>query len=53
MGFIVTLIPVINCIICAGYDQQGAAQLGHKLIKTKKWIGATDIAAALRFIGLR
>ncbi|CAB3977307.1 Hypothetical predicted protein [Paramuricea clavata] len=36
-----------------GYDQQGAAQLDHKLTKTKKWIGATEIAVALKFIGLR
>lgn len=36
-----------------GFDQQGAAQLDHKLTKTKKWIGATEIAVALKFIGLR
>jgi hypothetical protein len=39
--------------IVLGFDQQGAAQLDHKLTKTKKWIGATEIAVALKFIGLR
>lgn len=36
-----------------GFDVQGAAQLGHKLLKTKKWIGATEIAVFLRFIGIK
>ena len=52
LDFIGTLISVIYCITCSGYDQEGAVQLSHKLIKTKKWIGATDITADLRFMGL-
>ena len=51
---------VIECILITiipntflGFDKQGATQLGHKLVKTKKWIGATEISVALKFIGLR
>lgn len=36
-----------------GYDQQGASQLGNKLSGTSKWIGATEIAVILKYIGLR
>ncbi|XP_032227702.2 zinc finger-containing ubiquitin peptidase 1 isoform X2 [Nematostella vectensis] len=37
----------------AGFDKQGAEQLGCKLINTRKWIGATEIAAVLRSLGIR
>ncbi|XP_029649121.1 zinc finger-containing ubiquitin peptidase 1-like isoform X1 [Octopus sinensis] len=30
-----------------GFDQQGAEQLGNKLVDTRKWIGATEIVAML------
>ncbi|XP_028412953.1 zinc finger-containing ubiquitin peptidase 1-like [Dendronephthya gigantea] len=50
-------IPRIQCLIedawHDGFDQVGAAQLGHKLTETKKWIGATEITVALRFMNLR
>ena len=39
--------------IIIGYDEQGARQLDFKLRKTTKWIGATEIAVALKSIGLR
>ncbi|XP_031554362.1 zinc finger-containing ubiquitin peptidase 1-like [Actinia tenebrosa] len=37
----------------AGFDKQGAEQLACKLINTRKWIGATEIATVLRSLGLR
>eukprot|EP00128_Syssomonas_multiformis_P009916 Colp12_sorted_trinity150504_noHs@30718 len=35
-----------------GFDVAGAAQLGFKLQKTRKWVGATEVAALLRSMGL-
>ncbi|XP_068698848.1 zinc finger-containing ubiquitin peptidase 1-like isoform X2 [Montipora foliosa] len=36
-----------------GFDRQGAEQLGCKLINTRKWIGATEIAALFRSLQIR
>jgi hypothetical protein len=36
----------------AGYDKQGAAQLSHRVVGTKKWVGTTECAALLRYFGL-
>ena len=36
-----------------GFDRQGSEQLGCKLINTRKWIGATEIAAVLRSLQIR
>lgn len=45
------LVNVTNCPL--GFDKQGAEQLACKLINTRKWIGATEIATVLRSLGLR
>ncbi|KAJ7394257.1 hypothetical protein OS493_000059 [Desmophyllum pertusum] len=37
----------------SGFDRQGSEQLGCKLINTRKWIGATEIAAILRSLQMR
>lgn len=37
----------------SGFDRQGSEQLGCKLINTRKWIGATEIAAVLRSLQIR
>jgi len=37
----------------AGFDPQGAAQLGGRVVGTRKWIGATEVAVMLRWLGLR
>eukprot|EP00271_Cylindrocystis_brebissonii_P017407 TRINITY_DN4525_c1_g1_i2.p1 TRINITY_DN4525_c1_g1~~TRINITY_DN4525_c1_g1_i2.p1 ORF type:complete len:699 (-),score=217.84 TRINITY_DN4525_c1_g1_i2:1032-3128(-) len=37
----------------AGFDTSGAAQLSASVAGTRKWIGATECAALLRFFGLR
>eukprot|EP00741_Cyanophora_paradoxa_P012800 tig00020629_g12364.t1 len=37
----------------AGFDVEGAGQLNHRLAETRKWIGATEVAALLRFFGFR
>jgi hypothetical protein len=36
----------------AGYDKTGAAQLSHRVVGTKKWVGTTECAALLRYFGL-
>ncbi len=36
-----------------GFDRAGADQLGARLTNTRKWIGATEIAALLRHSGLK
>lgn len=36
-----------------GFDKIGAGQLGHKLLNTAKWIGATEVVALLRCGGVR
>lgn len=37
----------------AGFDVEGAQQLGYKLQGTNKWIGTTECAALLRFFRIR
>lgn len=37
----------------AGFDRRGAQQLSNKLVDTRKWIGATEIAALLCFHRIR
>ncbi len=40
-------------MIGPGYDVAGGEQLGGRLSGTRKWIGATEIAALLRHAGIR
>ncbi|KAJ2780969.1 hypothetical protein H4R18_003167 [Coemansia javaensis] len=35
----------------AGYDPEGAAQLGHRVAGTRKWIGATEVYCILAQLG--
>ena len=37
----------------AGFDVEGAAQFGGRLVGTREWIGTTEAAALLRYFGLR
>ncbi|KHN73185.1 Zinc finger with UFM1-specific peptidase domain protein [Toxocara canis] len=37
----------------SGFDPEGAAQLRHRLIGTRKWIGATEVAAFLQYRRIR
>ena len=37
----------------AGFDTAGADELGHVLLGTDEWIGATECAALLRYYGIR
>ena len=37
----------------AGFDVEGAAQLGHKIMGKNTWIGATEIVTLLRSFGIR
>uniref|UniRef100_A0A915BCC7 Zinc finger with UFM1-specific peptidase domain protein n=1 Tax=Parascaris univalens TaxID=6257 RepID=A0A915BCC7_PARUN len=37
----------------AGFDPEGAAQLRHRLSGTRKWIGATEVAALLQYYKIR
>jgi hypothetical protein len=37
----------------AGFDRRGAEQLGGKLVDTRKWIGATEVATLLHFHRVR
>uniref|UniRef100_A0A914XHQ7 Zinc finger-containing ubiquitin peptidase 1 n=1 Tax=Plectus sambesii TaxID=2011161 RepID=A0A914XHQ7_9BILA len=53
-------IPSIHCMQnmierawAAGFDRRGAQQLGGKLVNTRKWIGATEIATLLHFHRIR
>lgn len=36
-----------------GFDCTGAEQLGHSLLGTKKWIGATEVATLLSYLKIR
>ena len=36
-----------------GYDPKGCAELNGRLVHTNKWIGTTEVAALLRYIGIR
>nr|KAJ3419735.1 hypothetical protein HK105_006566 [Polyrhizophydium stewartii] len=36
----------------AGFDPEGAAQLEHQIRDTRKWIGTTDCAALLSYLGV-
>ncbi|KAJ2711262.1 hypothetical protein H4R19_003336 [Coemansia spiralis] len=36
-----------------GYDPDGAAQLGHRVLGTHKWIGATEIYCILAHLGVQ
>lgn len=36
-----------------GFDLAGMEQLGQKLVNTRKWIGATEIAAVLHSLRVR
>ncbi|XP_074625741.1 zinc finger-containing ubiquitin peptidase 1-like isoform X1 [Acropora palmata] len=57
VGEKVPSIPRIQQFIEAawtnGFDKQGAEQLGCKLVNTRKWIGATEIAALFRSLQIR
>lgn len=57
VGEKVPSIPRIQQFIEAawtsGFDRQGSEQLGCKLINTRKWIGATEIATVLRSLQIR
>lgn len=44
---------MIESAWAAGFDPHGAAQLGRKLVGTRKWIGATEIATLLHFHRIR
>ena len=39
--------------ILIGYDPKGCTELNGKLVHTNKWIGTTEVAALLRYIGIR
>ncbi|KAJ1820678.1 hypothetical protein LPJ56_001300 [Coemansia sp. RSA 2599] len=36
-----------------GYDEDGAQQLGHRVLGTRKWIGTTEIYCILAHLGVR
>ncbi|KAL1926628.1 hypothetical protein VTP01DRAFT_5523 [Rhizomucor pusillus] len=36
-----------------GFDPQGAAQLNHRVYKTRKWIGTTEVYCMLVYLGIR
>jgi len=35
-----------------GFDKQGSKQLGERVVGTRKWIGASDVATVLRWAGI-
>ena len=36
-----------------GFDVQGAKQLNHRVYKTRKWIGTTEVYSMLVYLGIR
>ncbi|KAI8365676.1 peptidase family C78-domain-containing protein [Choanephora cucurbitarum] len=36
-----------------GFDTLGAAQLDHRVFKTRKWIGTTEVYTLLAYLGIR
>jgi len=52
MPSIPQLQKVIEDAWRAGFDQAGCEQLGGKLVNTRKWIGATEIATFLSFCNI-
>lgn len=53
-GDLIPSIPHLQLFIqkawAEGFDEIGAQQLGHSLVGTKKWIGATEIATLLSYL---
>lgn len=47
LGPIRKLQSLIERAWSLGFDERGAQQLGHRLVNTKKWIGATEIVTVL------
>ena len=41
-----------NIVYFIGYDPKGCAELNGKLVHTNKWIGTTEVAVLLRYIGI-
>lgn len=39
--------------IFAGHDPAGAAHFKHKLRKSKRWVGTTEIYTAFTWMGIR
>lgn len=37
----------------AGFDPEGAAQLQYNVVGSRRWIGTTEVAAMLRYFGIR
>jgi hypothetical protein len=48
-----TLQSLIEEAWASGFDEPGAAQLGGRLLGTRTWIGATEVAVLLRSQGVR
>ena len=48
-----TLQSLIEEAWASGFDAPGAAQLGGRLLGTRTWIGATEVAVLLRSQGVR
>jgi hypothetical protein len=48
---ILELQQSIEAAWTAGFDIEGAGQLSHKLLKTRKWIGTTEVYALMSFWG--
>jgi len=50
---IITIQEALEYAWKCGFDLTGAAQLGHKVKGTNKWIGTTEVAVLLSFFKLR
>jgi hypothetical protein len=47
MPSVLKLQKLLEAAWSEGFDQMGCAQLNGKVVKTQKWIGATEIVALL------
>lgn len=49
-------IPLLQSALAgawaAGFDPEGARQLDHRIEGTRKWVGATEVTALLRHLGV-
>jgi len=50
---IITLQDLIECAWKEGFDPEGAAHFKYRLKYSSRWIGATEIVAALRYLRIR
>jgi hypothetical protein len=53
MPSVLKLQKLIEAAWSKGFDQMGCGQLEGQVVKTRKWIGATEIVAVLSYLRIK